>query len=321
MSDDRPSNRPADERPERPELLGLEPEQIEAARLSELLTSAEDNRPLDLDPVEDPALTALLRTASVVRTSLNAPTAHGTFRSFHERSRRRVMAATPRAPRAAVSEGRGESLLQRWNGLFTSVASAAAASIATFVVTVIAVGGGSSTAPLTVQTADPGPASEPAVSAAPADTLSDPGRVNLTSLSIDDQIISYVDLLERLAALTTQGQPADTSLLRDIADTSSTVARTIETRPETVTGQSAWVAYQTTFKGQQVLDQASVASENEQQILDNAQVAAEGAFITAARYLGTPAQAPTADEAAAALSSVAGTPRTDSTLPGPEAAE
>lgn len=317
MSDDRLTSRSSDKHPARPDLLGLEPEQIEAARLSELLTSIENDSPLDLDPIEDPALTALLQTTRVVRASLNVPAGHQSFRSFHERSRRRVLAATPRAPRPAVAEGPRESLLQRWNGLFTSVASAAAASIATFVVTVIAVGGGSSTAPLTVQTVDPAPTSEPAVSAAPVSTAPAPTRVNLTSLSITEQVSRYVELRERLDALTGRGQPADEALLRDLADAGATVKNTLEQNPE-ISGTDAYVAMHAAFDGQKSLESATVASEGEQQVLFTAQETAEGAFVTAARFLtDQPERLPSADEAAQAL--VTAGPAAVNDQPAPEA--
>ena len=309
-SEERTPKRPS----ERPDTPGLEPDQIEAARLADVLAAVERRGAADLDPNADPALAVLERTAGVVRSSLEASSAHASFRSFHERSRARVMRATPQ-PRQPVVDAPRESLLQRWNGLFTSIASAAAASVATLIVTVIALGGGSSTPAPTVQS--PAPAPEPAVAAVepassdeqvePASSDEQPERVNLTALSIIEQLSLYVELLERLDALSDDGLPAGEHLLRDLAETGASVARTIEEQPEAVSGADAWVAYQTAFKGQQLLEDATVASEQHEQVLDTAQVAAAGAFVTAARFLmEDPQRAPSADDAARALRAALG---------------
>ena len=173
-SEERTPKRPS----ERPDAPGLEPDQIEAARLADVLAAVERRGAADLDPNADPALAVLERTAGVVRSSLEASSAHASFRSFHERSRARVMRATPQ-PRQPVVDAPRESLLQRWNGLFTSIASAAGASVATLIVTVLALGGGSSTPAPTVQS--PAPAPEPAVAAvepAPSDEQVEPASAD-----------------------------------------------------------------------------------------------------------------------------------------------
>ena len=311
MSRDQLSSDSGDERAARsgsarPDLLGLEPDQIEAARLSDILSAIELGQAPDLDPTEDPALASLEQTASVLRSSLAAASAHASFRSFHERSRARLLAATPRPRRLAVIEAPRESLLQRWNGLFASIASAGAASIATLIVTVIAIGGGSSATPAgTVQSTEPSPdvaAPEAAVSANVPAVEIGPQRVNLTALSINEQVTHYVDLLERLAALKDEGLSADENLLRDLAETGATVKRTIEQNPD-VTGTDAFVAMHTTFAGNQALREATVANEADQQVLDTAQATAEGAYVIAARFLNdNPDLLPNVDDATTALS-------------------
>ena len=80
--------------PRRPDLLGLEPEQIEAARLAEILAAAEQGQVVDLDPTEDPALASLSTTVRSLRESLESATARASFSAFHASSRSRVMAAT-----------------------------------------------------------------------------------------------------------------------------------------------------------------------------------------------------------------------------------
>lgn len=306
LSSDSTDERAARSGAARPDLLGLEPDQIEAARLSDILSAVELGQAPDLDPTEDPALASLEQTASMLRSSLAAASAHASFRSFHERSRTRVLLATPRPRREPVVEAARESLLQRWNGLFTSIASAGAASIATFIVTIIAIGGGSSAAPAgTVQSPEPPPdavAPEAMVSANGPAVERGPERVNLTALSINEQVTHYVDLLERLAALKNDGQPADENLLRDLAETGATVKRSIEQNPD-VTGADAFVAMHTTFAGNQALREATVANEADQQVLDTAQATAEGAYVTAARFLNdNPDLLPDANDATAALS-------------------
>jgi hypothetical protein len=290
----------------RPDLLGLEPDQIEAARLSDILSAVELGQSPELDPTEDPALASLQQTASMLQSSLAAASAHASFRSFHERSRARVVTATPRPRRLPVVEEPRESLLRRWNGLFPSIASAGAASIATLIVTIIAIGGGSSTAPVgTVQSTEPAPAAvapDAAVSTNVPPVERGPERVNLTALSINEQVTHYVELLERLDTLKNDGQPAGEHLLRDLAETGATVKRSIEQNPD-VSGMDAFVAMHATFDGQQALHDATVATEADQQVLDTAQATAEGAYVTAARFLGDhPDLLPNADDATAALS-------------------
>lgn len=277
---------------DRPDLTGLDAEQNESVRLSEILGAAERGELPELDPTEDPILTSLQVTATSLRSSLESATARASFEIFHERSRRRVMAATPRRPVEVTPAEQSESLLQRWNGLFTSVTSAAAAAVATFVVTVLAVGGGAPTDPLAaVQTTDDSP-----VSAVAEATDASESQVNLTALSVDGQINRYRTLLDRLNELTDGGQPADAGLLREIADTSATVARTIVEQPGTVSGATAWDAYHATFDAQQALSEASVATDSDQVALDTAQVVADGAFVSAARYLESPGLAPSYEE-------------------------
>ncbi len=295
MSDDQRSSSPFDGRG-RPDLPGLGAEEIEAARLSEILAADERAEVPDLDPTEDPMLASLSATAASLRASLEASNARASFQTFHDRSRRHVMAATPQVALKLASEERGESLLQRWNGLFTSVSSAAAAAVATFVVTVLAIGGGSSTEPLaSVQATDP-PAAEAHVADASESTTPRDSSVNLTALSVDGQIDRYRTLLNQLNDLTNDGQPVDAGLLREIADTSATVARAIEEQPSAVSGATAWEAYHATFEAQKALSKASVASDDDQIALDTAQVVADGAFVTAARYLENPALAPTYED-------------------------
>jgi hypothetical protein len=291
----------------RPDLAGLGDDQIEAVRLSEVLSAVEAGDDFHLDASEDPILTSLSATAGSLRSSIEAASTRASFDTFHQRSRRHVLAATPQ--RIEVSgRGQRESLLHRWNGLFTSVSSAAAAAVATFVVTVLAIGGSTSTEPLaSVQVADSAAgearADDPLANAAPSES-----QVNLTALSVDDQIVRYRSLLDELSELTEGGQPADVGLLREIADTSATVARTIEEQPGSVSGASAWDAYHATFEAQQTLSEASVASGDDQVALDTAQVVADGAFVTAARYLGNPALAPSYDEVVAAVPPGSATP-------------
>lgn len=305
MSRDQLSGSNPNEDAARPDLVGLEADQIEAIRLSEVLSADQFSPASNVDPAADPELSALTQTVAIVQNALEAPSAHPRFRSFHERSRARVLAATPRPqPVAAIAE-HPQSLLQRWNGLFTSIGAAAAASAATFIVTVLAFGGSSSPA-ASVQVVEPQP--QPA-SVSAIDTGTDRDRINLTALSVDEQLDRYLGLLRELAVLTSDGQPADQGLLQDLAETGATVARTIETQPDSVTPTAAWVAYQTAFEGQKALDNATVVSDQDQQVLDTAQVAADGAFVTAARFLGN--SAPTADEAADALAAAVGPPASE----------
>jgi len=296
MSHDPLNSRSKDRRSTRLDLIGLEPDEIEAARLTEILTSIEQGIQPDLDPSEDPALAALTQTALVLRRSLEAASAQQSFERFHHRSLARVIAATPQPARVRSVEHRRDSLLQRWNGLFTSLSAAAAASIATFVVTVLAVGGSApASGPLSVQSVAP----DGTALAANVTPLEVP-RVNLTALSVSQQVSLYVTLIERLNALNDDGLPADESLLRDLADTSATVKRTIERDP-TVSGADAFRAMHRTFEGQQALEKATVASEADQQVLFTAQETAAGAYVTAAQFLGVPGRLPSAGEAAQAL--------------------
>lgn len=297
MSDEQLRGESFDRR-ERTEFAGLDAEQAEAARLSEILGATDRGEVPDLDPNEDPMLSSLSETATTLRASLEAASSRASFETFHRRSRRRILATIPERVEVIESD-RSESLLQRWNGLFTSVSSAAAAAVATFVVTVLAIGGGASTEPLaTVQVTDAGPDAAPSADAA-TDSLPTDVEINLTALSVDEQIVRYRGLLAELNDLTDGGHPADAGLLREIADTSATVARAIEEQPGSVGGPSAWNAYHTTFTAQQALSRASVASDDDQVALDTAQVVADGAFVTAARYLGT--SAPSYDEVVATI--------------------
>ena len=291
MHQDQLPERDADRR----DLIGLEADQIEAIRLAEVLSAEEAGTVTNIDPVADAEIAELARTVNVVRDSLGAASAHRRFSSFHEASRARVMSATPR-PRAVLAEER-PSLLQRWNGLFTSMGAAAAASAATFIVALLAFGGAQGPV-ATVQVIEPQP--QPATVA----TTSNPERINLTSLSMSEQLTVYVGLLERLNALTSEGEPASQDLLRDLAETGATVRRTMVEQPDTVSPADAWVAYQTGFKGQQVLNQAVVTSEEDQQVLSTAQATADSAFVTAARFLENPERAPSADDAAQALAAL-----------------
>lgn len=306
-------------------LSELENEEIEASRLADVLAITEHGNTPDLDPIEDPALASLHKTTQIVRASLELASTQESFQHFHESSRPRILSATPQPQRQPVSTTPRISLRQRWGGLFTPLASAAAASVATFLVTVIAIGGGSSTTPTTtVQRTEPilqpqvvsaipptEQASPPAAAAAEpeavvpqpevsvtAATADHRDRVNLTNLSIAEQVSLYIDLLERLDSVTGNGNPASEGLLRELAETGATVQRAIDYDPA-VSGADAFIAMHAAFAGTVALEQATVATDSDQQVLQNAQVTAQVAYVTAARFLTD--NPPSANDAARAL--------------------
>lgn len=306
-------------------LSEIENEEIEASRLADVLAATENGNIPDLDPTEDPALASLHTTTQVVRASLELASTQESFQHFHESSRPRILSATPQPQRQPVNTTSRISLRQRWESLFTPLAAAAGASVATFLVTVTVIGGGSSTTPTTtVQTTTPSlppqvvsaipstelPSPPVAAAAEPEAVVPQPeipvtpatadqrDRVNLTSLSIAEQVSLYINLLERLDSLTGDGRPASESLLRELAETGATVQRAIDHDPA-VSGADAFIAMHAAFAGTLALEQATVASDSDQQVLQNAQVTAQVAYVTAASFLSN--NPPSANDAARAL--------------------
>ena len=288
--------------PQRDDLLGLEPDAVEALRLSDALERHASGAALDLDPREDPVLTSLVQTAVAISDTFDRSTTTEAFERFHHRTRANVAAAVAGAgqPAAAQSNAPRPSLLQRWNGIVTAAGAAAAASIATFVVTVAALGNNAPVAPLVAEMPAADAGSEPAV-AAVAPAQPDEAAVNLTSLSLDGQLDLWLDTLLQVAALTADGQPVDGPLLRTLTDATASVTRQIEREPEAVNGASVFVTYQAAFSSQQTLDGVT-ANEADQPALDTAQLAADQAFVVAARFFEqNPDSIPSVDEVATRL--------------------
>lgn len=297
MSDDQRGSGPFGGR-ERPDLAGRAADEIEAARLSEVLAAAERAEIPDLDPIEDPMLASLSATAASIRSSLEAASARASFETFHDRSRRHVMAATPQVRLKWASSERGESLLQRWNGLFTSVSSAAAAAVATFVVTVLAIGGGASTEQLASSPATNPPATGAQVANVTGPTAPSKPGVNLTTLSTAEQIEYWRETMARVEALTNDGESVDEPLLRELADVGASVSQRIKDGTDT-DGTDAYVAWHAGYDSQQILSQAAVA-DDAGPALETARSTANEAMVVAARYL-TPERMPRADDVAAIL--------------------
>lgn len=288
-----------------PHLSGLEPDQVEAIRLADMLSAAEADRPSMLDPIEDPELAALVATAGDLRTALEAATAHASFGAFQQRSRARVMAATPspRPVQLALQEPRG-SIFDRWAGLFTSIAAAAAASIATFVVTVAAMGGGPGSPAVVSTEVSDSPETVAASDAATEEAAApvSPPQTNLTALSTSQVMAQWRVTLERITAATNDGEPVGVTLLDDLIDASSSVAARIQRDPDSVSGAEVFAALHAGKDSEKALAAATVSEPEAQQALDTAQLTSEGAMVIAARFLDEhPDRRPSADEAAAAL--------------------
>ncbi|MBT5774072.1 MAG: hypothetical protein HOH95_06810 [Dehalococcoidia bacterium] len=284
------------EGPERDNPLGLEPEAVEALRLSAALARHESGAAPDLDSREDPSL---VETAVAITAAFDASTTTEAFERFHHRTRANIVAAVAgaRQPATAQLQAPRPSLLQRWNGVFAAAGAAAAASIATFVVTVAALGNNAPVAPFVADVQPSNVGSEPAV----AVIQPDDSAVNMTALSLDGQLDLWLDTLLQVAALTADGQPVDGPLLRTLTDATASVARTIEREPEAMNGASVFVTYQAAFRSQQTLNGASV-NETDQPALDTAQLAADQAFVVASRYFEqNPERIPSVDDVAARL--------------------
>ena len=317
MSDDQLSSDSSDERTprsgsSRSDLPGLEPDHVEAIRLAEVLAANEQGIDTGLTAAEDPAVAGLAHTAEVLQTSLSAASARPSFRTFHERSRARVLDATPKPRHQPLIEAPKESLLQRWNGLFTSVASAAAAAVATLVVTVIALGGSTSEPLPLVQV----PASTPTPKAAVSVVVPAPrARVNLAALSTAEQLEFWRQTIKQVEALTENGQVVDELLLRDLADVGASISGRIKDDPGAVEGTDAYVAWHTGFDSQQVLDDATV-NEDAEQALQTAKSTASDAMVVAAQFL-TPERMPRAEDVALVLGGAADPEPADEITPEP----
>jgi hypothetical protein len=283
------------------QLSGLKPEQVEAIRLADALSATDAGERPSLDPVEDPELSGLVRTAGDLRVALETATTRASFEAFHRRSRLRVVAATPspRPAQMALQQPRG-SILDRWAGLFTSIAAAAAASIATFVVTVAAMGGGpGSPAAVSTEVSD-SPETVAASDTATAEAA--PPVTNLTALSTSQVMAQWRFTLARITTLTNEGRPVDVALIDEVIGASSSFAARAQRDPDSVTGTDAYVAWHAGFASQQVLSKATVTEPEGQQALDTAQLTSDGAMVVAARFLDeNPDRRPSAAEAAVAL--------------------
>ena len=290
--------------PDRDNLLGLDPDAAEALRLSAALTRQEFGVSVDLDQREDPELISLLQAVSAVSAAFDHSTETEAFERFHHRTRTNVIASiagTPEPVATAPSMPK-TSLFQRWNVVFTATGAAAAASIATFAVTVVLLGNSDPAATLVsnVQPTDTTP--QPAV--AVIDPVIDPVRTepafNLTSLSVDTQLDIWIDTLRTVATLTADGAPVDVPLLHMLADVTESVTHQIETAPESVSGAVVFLSYQAAFSSGQTLNEATVVAESDQSVLATAQLAADEAFVVATRYFEqNPERIPSVDDVSA----------------------
>ncbi len=286
--------------PKQDNLLGLEPDTAEVLRLSDALALHESGVALDLDPREDPALTSLVHTSTAITAAFNRSTETEAFERFHHRSRTNVIAAVAGAgePAARAPRAPKPSLLQRWNSVFAAAGAAAAASIATFIVTVAAIG---NSAPAPVVT-NVEPVNEPPTTVAVVEPAPEEPAVNLTVLTVDGQLDLWLDTLLKVAALNADGQPVDGPLLRMLTDATASVTRQIERDPEAVSGAAVFVSYQAAFDSARELSEVTVAEDTDQPALDTAQLAADQAFVVAARYFEqNPERVPSVEDVASRL--------------------
>ena len=299
--------------PKQDDLLGLGSDSAEALRLSDALALHESGVALDLDSRVDPTLHSLVHTSTAISAAFNRSTETEAFERFHHRTRTNIIAALAPPPEAVASAPGAPkpSLLQRWNSVFAAAGAAAAAAIATFIVTVAAIGNGT---PVPVVT-NVEPVDEPQTTVAVIELVDKPQTtvaviepthegplVNFTALTVDKQLDLWLDTLLLVATLNADDQTVGTPLLRTLTNATASVTHHIEHDPEAISGAAVFVSHQTAFNSARELSEVTISNEADQPALDTAQLAADQAFVVAARYFEqNPDRIPSIDDVAARL--------------------
>ena len=291
-------------------------ELVDAQRLAEAIEQLEAGTDPDLDPREDPSLSALVALAAEIRDVEEIATDGQRYRSYRERSRDHVLRrigrkalapetlpatiALPQSPRALVvvaEPWQRRIPFLHWSYL-APIASAAAAAVA--VLAFIAAQPDATGDPVGDAQAA---ATEPASDAAPTETVAQiapPSGSDLliepdpslewevvpllpTQRSIEAELVGINELIGTVARQVTDGAPVDAQMLRSITESTAAVAARIEQQPESLSQLHVITYIQAAAYGRTVL--ATVRAEGEAAgALHAARRAAQDGVMTASAY-------------------------------------
>jgi hypothetical protein len=260
-----------------PEALEL----IDVQRFDDALRETEAGHPPQLDPREDPDLTASLRLASILRSSFDEPTSRTRFQSYARRSKGYVLYSVA-PPRTAWREPwHRRPILTTW---LAPVASAAAAAV--LILSLVALGGAMESS---------GQNDDLAVTITPVDraTATDLVRDIEALLQANDAALAAnvetelnrinvaLGVLQQRAAA---GDPADPDLLESITVSTAAIADQISRQPDSLTEQQVIRFLLTASDGRTVLNTINPPSEGTVE-LSAARRAAQDGVEVASRYV------------------------------------
>ena len=284
-------------------------ELVDAQRLAEALERLEAGIEPDLDPREDPSLSALVALAAEIRDVEELATDSQRYRSYRPRSRdhvlRRVEHATiPREtmPTALVPVVVAEPRRRRvpflhWSYL-APVASAAAAAVA--VLAFIAAQPGAADEPAggeQTAAAEPAPNAAPTATAAQIDPPSALGSPTVPDRPLPWEVLPPLptrrpvaadldrinELISTVASQVADGVPVEAELLRAITESTAAVADRIELQPDSVSRVQVIAYIQAAADGRSVLAAVRVEVETED-ALSAARRAAQDGVVVASTY-------------------------------------
>lgn len=227
-------------------------EDAEARRLADALDLLDGGRDVDIDPREDPELSALLETAMVVRDAAEHSTAATAFNSYRQRSRAYVLHTLERPVRVVVN--RRPPWYQRWS--FGAPIAAAAAAVLALVAFL-------------------GPISL---------FEGDSAGGNLTAKAVDQELARVQLTLNAITTSTEAGEAVESGLLRTLTDGTVTLAQQVANYPESVRKEAVVTYLQTTYLAQGVL-QRTATDPTSRDALQAAREATDDAFNVAADYM------------------------------------
>ena len=284
-------------------------ELVDAQRLAEALERLEAGIEPDLDPREDPSLSALVALAAEIRDVEELATDSQRYRSYRPRSRdhvlRRVEHATiPREtmPTALVPVVVAEPRRRRvpflhWSYL-APVASAAAAAVA--VLAFIAAQPGAADEPAggeQTAAAEPAPNAAPTATAAQIDPPSALGSPTVPDRPLPWEVLPPLptrrpvaadldrinELISTVASQVADGVPVEAELLRAITESTAAVADRIELQPDSVSRVQVIAYIQAAADGRSVLAAVRAEAETED-ALSAARRAAQDGVVVASTY-------------------------------------
>lgn len=262
-------------------------ELLEAQRLADVLDAVEAGRTSGVDAREDPELASLLATTQLLRASWSAA---APLPGYAARSRTHVLdsmrpaAMRPAALRPAAPQ-RGALLVllrpSRWRWtLLAPVASAAAAAVVTFAVSLATLGGGSGDARGLAPTAAPAFA---AASDAPRPSFVEGADAPAVQQSVERELARLTVTLEQIHGKVANGERIDELLLSDISRSASFVSRQIVNSPDAVKSETVVGYAQAVVQATPLLRSAQIVASSEPALL-SARLATTDGAVVAARY-------------------------------------